>query len=138
MLFSFLFLLLSPAIQIGFTQSTISHVEQNAQYHDAIINKSLVSEQTFIVQVETLFSGIGQIATRGEDFQVNGSVVVMKPEQNSIPFSYRILDDNTPENQEVFQLNVTSVPGSPSFGCDGTDRCFQQLKIVIQDNDGEL
>ena len=136
--FSFLFLLLSAAIQIGFTQSTISHVEQNAQYHDAIINKSLVSEQTFIVLVETLFSGIGQSATPGEDFQVNNSVVVMTPEQNNIQFSYRIVDDNTPENEEVFQLNVTSGPGSPPFGCDKTDGCFQQLEIVIQDTDGEL
>ena len=136
MLFSLIFLLLSTAIQIGFTQSRISHVEQFAQF-DAIINKSLASEQTFIVQVETL-SGIGQSATPGEDFQVNGSVVVMTPEQNSIPFSYQILDDNTPENQEVFQLNVTSVPSSPPFGCDRTDGCFQQLEIVIQDNDGEL
>ena len=136
--FSFLFLLLSAAIQIGFTQSTISHVEQNAQYHDAILNKSLVSEQTFIVLVETLFSGIGQSATPGEDFQVNNSVVVITPEQNSIQFSYRIVDDNTPENEEVFQLNVTSGPGSPPFGCDKTDGCFRQLEIVIQDTDGEL
>ena len=130
-------LLLSTAIQIGFTQSRISHVEQFAQF-DAIINKSLASEETFIIQVETLLSGAGQRATPGEDFQVNGSVVVMTPEQNSIPFSYRILDDNTPEKQEVFQLNVTSVPSSPPFGCDRTDGCFQQLEIVIQDNDGEL
>ena len=137
-MFSFFFLLLSAAIEIGFTQSRISHVEQNAQYHDAILSKSLVSEQTFIILVENLFSGIGQRATRGEDFQVNGSVVVMTPEQNSIPFSYQIVDDNTPENQEVFQLNVTSAPGSPPFGCDRTDGCFQQLEIVIQDNDGEL
>ena len=62
----------------------------------------------------------------------------MTPEQNSIQFSYRIVDDNTPENEEVFQLNVTSGPGSPPFGCDKTDGCFQQLEIVIQDTDGEL
>ena len=62
----------------------------------------------------------------------------MTPEQNSIPFSYRILDDNIPENQQVFQLNVTPVPSSPPFGCDRTDGCFQRLEIVIQDNDGEL
>ena len=53
-------------------------------------------------------------------------------------FTYLILGDNTPENQEVFQLSITPAIGSPTFTCTEANGCFQQLEIVIQDDDGEL
>ena len=139
-----MFPLFSTAIEIGFTLRRITHIEDQAQF-DTIIDKSLASEQTFLVQIEigTLTSPFGQSATKGVDFVAGGvdvSVVFerIEPGQNNITFSYGIIGDNTPENQEVFQLSVTPAVNSPAFSCTEANGCFQQLEIVIQDNDGEL
>ena len=140
---AFSFSLPSAAIEIGFTVPRINHTEQFAQY-DTIINKSLVSEQTFEVQIRIVSptSHIGQRAIQGEDFDigaVNGMVIQrLTPREQVIHFAYRIIEDNTPENQEVFQLSVTPVINTPSFGCNITNGCYQQIEIVIEDNDGGL
>ena len=134
---------ISAAIEIGFTVPRINHTEQFAQY-DTIINKSLVSEQTFDVQIQivTPTSHIGQRAIQGEDFTigaVNGIVIQrLTPREQVIHFAYQIIGDNTPENQEVFQLSVTPVINTPSFGCNITSGCYQQIEIVIEDDDGGL
>ena len=60
------------------------------------------------------------------------------PSQPNRIFSYRIIGDNTPENQEVFQLSITPAIGSPAFTCTQANSCFQQLEIVIVNDDGEL
>ena len=139
----FLSSFLLTAIEIGFTQRRINHTEVFQQFN-ALINKSRASEQTFLVQIEvgTLTSPFGQSATQGQDFQTGAgsdSVVVreLAPEQNSIGFSYQIIEDNTPENQEVFQLSVTPAIGSPAFTCTLANGCFQQLEVVIVNDDGE-
>ena len=139
-----MFPLFSTAIEIGFTLRRINHIEDEAQF-DTIVDKSLVSEQTFFVQIEisTLTSPFGQSATQGVDFVAgSGDVSVvferLEPGQNNISFSYRIIEDNTPENQEVFQLSITPSINSPAFSCSEANGCFQQLEIVIQDDDGEL
>ena len=108
-----------------------------------LINKSHASEQTFIAQVEisTLNSPFGQSATRGEDFQITGAVVLelrIDPTQPGRQFAYKIIGDEVPENQEVFQLSITPNISSPTFTCTEANGCFQQLEIVIVDNDGEL
>ena len=130
------------AIEIGFTQRRIFHTEQFRQF-DTIINKSRASEQTFLLQVEisTLNSAFGQSATQGEDFQTGGAgmstvLLQMLPSQPNRFFSYLILGDDTPENQEVFQLSVTPATGSPTFTCTESNGCFRQLEIVITDDDG--
>ena len=110
---------------------------------DTLINKSRVSEQTFIAQVElsTLNSPFGQSATRGEDFEISGNSTMhirIHPSELNIPFSYLIIGDNTRENQEVFQLSITPAIGSPTFTCTEANGCFQQLEIVIVDDDGKL
>ena len=112
---------------------------------DTLINKSRVSEQTFIAQIEisTLNSPFGQSATRGEDFQTSApgmSTVLLRllPYETNTPFSYQIIGDNTPENQEVFQLSVTPAIDSPTFTCTQANGCFQQLEVVIVNDDGEL
>ena len=104
-----------------------------------------MSEQTFElrIQITTILSGVGQRATRGEDFEIGGvigSIVVlqMRPEENSISFTYLIQDDPTPENQEVFQLFVTPNPGSPAFSCDIYNGCYLRVEVVIIDDDGEF
>ena len=105
-----------------------------------------MSEQTFELQIQittVLSPGVGQRATQGEDFEiggVTGSIVVLRmtPEENSILFPYRIQEDSTPESQEVFQLFVTPNPGSLAFSCDTYNGCYQQLEVVIIDNDGEF
>ena len=131
------------AIEIGFTQRRIFHTEVLFQQFETIINKSRASEQTFLLQVEisTLNSAFGQSATRGEDFQtgVPGMSTVllrMLPSQPNRFFSYQIIGDNTPENQEVFQLSITPATGSPTFTCTESNGCFRQLEIVITDDDG--
>ena len=140
----FLSSFLLTAIEIGFTQRRIFHIEE-FRIFDTLINKSRASEQTFIAQVEisTLNSPFGQSATRDEDFQtgVPGQSTVLlglEPSEANILFSYRLIGDNTPENQEVFQLSITPAIGSPTFTCTEANGCFQQLEIVIVNDDGEL
>ena len=135
---------LTAAIDIGFTQRRIFHTEEFRLF-DTLINKSRTSEQTFIPQVEisTLNSPFGQSATRGEDFLVGlpGHLTVLRrllPFESNVAFSYRIIGDNIPENQEVFQLSITPAIGSPTFTCTQANGCFQQLEIVIVNDDGEL
>ena len=62
----------------------------------------------------------------------------MTPEENSIFLSFILRDDLTPENQEVFQLSITPANGSPAFGCFVTNGCYQQMEVVIIDDDGGL
>ena len=136
---------LTAAIEIGFTQRRIFHTEEFRTF-DTLINKSRASEQAFTLQVEitTFNSPFGQRATPGEDFQTLGlpgmSTVLLRlqPNENNTPFSYQIIGDNTPENQEVFQLSVTPEIGSPTFTCTQANGCFQQLEIVIVNDDGKL
>ena len=113
------------------------------QQFDELINKSRASEQTFYVQVEliTLNSPFGQSATRGEDFQISGAAILLlrlQPSQPNRLFAYQIIGDNVPEYQEVFQLSVTPAIDSPTFTCNVANGCFQQLEVVIVDDDGEL
>ena len=137
--------LLFTAIEIGFTQQRIVHTEEVFRTFDTLINKSRASEQTFIIQVEisTRNSPFGQGATQGEDFRVSFGnlpivLLTLEPFEPNILFAYQILGDITPENQEVFQLSITPAIGSPTFTCTEANGCFQQLEIVIQDDDGEL
>ena len=116
------------------------------QHFDVLINKSRASEQTFIAQTEisTLNSPFGQSATRGEDFLTTAlpgmSTVLqrLEPSEANVIISYLIVGDNTPENQEVFQLSVTPEIGSPTFTCTQANGCFQQLEVVIVDDDGKF
>ena len=112
---------------------------------ETLINKSHASEQTFIAQVEisTLNSPFGQSATRGEDFQTGvpgRSTLLLRldPNEPNRLFSYQIIGDITPENQEVFQLSVTPAIDSPTFTCTQGNGCFQQLEVVIVDDDGKF
>ena len=132
------------AIEIGFTRRRLFHTEEFRLF-DTLINKSRASEQAFLAQVEisTLNSPFGQSATRGEDFQAGlpGFSTVLQrfqPNEADIVFSYRIIADNTPENQEVFQLSITPAISSPTFTCTQANGCFQQLEIVIVDDDGKF
>ena len=134
----------STAIEIGFTRQRIYLTESHRQY-GTLINKSRESQQTFTLQIEvsTLLSGAGQRAIPGEDFQtglINRQVWIrqMDPIEKYITKSYLILDDLTPESQEVFQLSVTPEISSPPFDCSITNGCYQQIEIVIIDDDGEL
>ena len=129
------------AIEIGFTQRRINHTEVLLEQFNTLINKSRVSEQTFIAQIEisTFNSPFGQSATQGEDFQITGAAVLeLDPTQPSRQFAYQIIGDEVPENQEVFQLSITPNISSLTFTCTEVNGCFQQLEIVIVDDDGEL
>ena len=144
MLISFLPSYLSTAIEIGFTLRRIFHTEQFRTF-DTLINKSRASEQIFFAQIEisTLNSPFGQSATQDEDFLTGppGQSTVIQglfPSQPNRIFSYQLIEDNTPENQEVFQLSITPEIGSPAFTCTEANGCFPQLEIVIVDDDGEL
>ena len=129
------------AIEIGFTRRRIYHNEESWLF-ETIINKSRESEQTFSLQIEvsTLLSGAGQSATPGEDFDTEGLVWQrrMTPPEDSIFLSYYIWNDLTPENQEAFQLSITPAISSPDFGCSITNGCYQQIEVVIIDDDGGL
>ena len=131
------------AIEIGFTHRRINHTEVLFGQFETLFNKRRVSEQTFIARIEisTLNSPFGQSATRGEDFQITGAVVLelrIDPTQPGRQFAYKIIGDEVPENQEVFQLSITPNISSPTFTCTEANGCFQQLEIVIVDDDGEL
>ena len=140
----FPFSLLFTAIEIGFTLQKIFHTEESRQF-DTLIIKSRASEQTFIARIEisTLNLPFGQSATRGEDFQTGlpgnaTDLLRIFPNETNITVSYLIIGDDIPENQEVFQLSVTPEISSPTFTCTQANGCFQQLEVVIVDDDGEL
>lgn len=129
------------AIEIGFTRQRIYHTETTIQF-TTLIKKSLDSEQTFglLIESTTLLSGVGQRATRYEDFDIGHSRFVhigVYPDQIYGYFSYLIHEDSTPENQEAFQLSVTPANYSPAFGCSITNGCYRQIEVVIIDDDGE-
>ena len=136
--------LLFTAIEIGFTQRRINRTEVVFQQFEVLINKSRVSEQTFIAQIEisTLNSPFGQSATRGADFQITGTTILLllriASTQPNFLFAYQIIGDEVPENQEVFQLSITPNISSPTFTCTEANGCFQQLEVVIVDDDGEF
>ena len=103
---------------------------------------SRVSEQIFHIHVKsnTYLSGVGQMATRGTDFEIGYSSFVYRslfPSDTYIYFTYLIYNDLIPENQEVFLLSITPANNGPPFGCSITNGCYQQIEIVIIDNDGE-
>ena len=80
------------------------------------------------------------MATRGRDFEIGYRSIVHRillPYYNYTYFTYVLYGDHTPENQEVFQLSITPANGSPAFGCSVTNGCYQQIEIVIIDDDGE-
>ena len=143
LLFPSFFPYLYTAIEIGFTRQRIYHEESWGEIN-TIINISRVSEQNIFILVEssTHLSEFGQRATLDRDFMIgyNGRFVYLNVWHGAsyIYFTYRILGDNVPENQEVFQVSVTSAINSPPFGCSVTNGCYQQIEIVIIDDDGEL
>ena len=65
-------------------------------------------------------------------------IQILLPSEPNVAFTYLIREDNTPENQEVFQLSITPAIDSPTFTCSEANGCFLQLEIVIVDDDGEL
>lgn len=80
------------------------------------------------------------MATQGRDFNIGYSSLVYRilfPGRTYIYFAYLIYGDLTPENQEVFQLSITPANGSPAFGCSVTNGCYQQMEVVIIDDDGK-
>ena len=137
---------LSTAIQIGFTRERITRFEEFASQFDEIINKSRVSEQTFQLQIEisTIITGSGlQRATQDEDFAISLPNTTLRydtlfPRDSNLPFSYQILQDNRPENTEVFQVSVTPDPRNPSnppFDCNRDNGCYRRFEVRIEDDD---
>ena len=140
MLFPFFY----TAIEIGFTTQKIYHTETAFKTYSTLIKKSIKSEQTFSLLIEstTLLSGIGQRATLYEDFSIGGYGrfvhIGVYPEETYRYFAYLIYGDSTPENQEAFQVSITSADSdSPAFGCSITNGCYRQIEVVIIDDDGE-
>ena len=137
------------AIEIGFTQPTVQHNEEEGQFM-AILEKDRPSELQYVVDivVSTPNTGDGQAATPGVDFGFGNLVIGavqlhISPNEDSIVFSYQIFQDLIPENTELIQLSSSSNE-DPTFLCDadpmfrfnGHD-CFHDLQIQILDDDGE-
>ena len=78
-----------------------------------------------------------------EDFRISDLygmefvLLRLTPSETHIKFAYKIIGDSIPENEESFQLSVTPAVNSTSFSCSITKGCYQQLEVVIQDDDGE-
>ena len=130
------------AIEIGFTRQRIYHNETAFYTYTTLIKKSIESEQTFglLIESTTLLSGVGKKATRYEDFNIGyGRWIYIRvaPGEIYVYFAYLIYGDSTPENQEAFQLSVTPANYSPAFGCSITNGCYRQIEVVIIDDDGE-
>ena len=130
------------AIEIGFTRQRIYHTETALYQFTTLIKKSIESEQTFVLLIEstTLLSGVGQRATRYEDFDIGHSRLIhirVEPGRIYGYFAYLIYGDSTPENQEAFQVSITPANYSPAFGCSITNGCYRQIEVVIIDDDGE-
>jgi len=98
--------------------------------------------------VSTPNTGDGRAATPDVDFTLGNLVigatnVRVPPTQDRVAFSYRIFQDNIPENTELIQLSSSSnelptflCDADPMFRFNGRD-CFRDLQIQILDDDGE-
>ena len=150
--------LLPLAIEIGFREATVEHNESASQAtFTAILEKDRQSEQTFVVRIQIStprVQGVGEPATafptQPADFSLGTAAafnVTLTPADNGTELAYQILDDNIPENTEIFQLSSDpdpNTPNNPDFLCDddpsfqfnGRD-CFSDLLVVILDDDGE-
>ena len=109
----------------------------------AYLEKDRQSEQTFVIRIEVNISQVAPATPLGReapsmlpDFFVITRVVTMTPEDDDSMVRYVIFDDNIPENTESFRLSAIPNPGTPSYGCDGD--CFQELQVLILDDDGDI
>ena len=143
------------AIEIGFREASVEHNE-SATTFTAIIEKDRQSEQTFVIRIQIntpRIQGVGEPATafptQPADFRLGSTnviSVILTPADNDTVLAYQIIEDNIPENTEVFQLSSDpdpNVPNNPEFNCDadpmfrfnGRD-CFPDFQVLILDNDG--
>ena len=88
--------ILHPAIEIGFTRERI-YLTEEFRYFGTVINRSRVSEQTFLTQVEstTFLSNVGERAILGLDFDVprRRRYYELHALESSIYLSALLLDD---------------------------------------------
>ena len=144
------------AIEIGFREARVEHNESAATF-TAILEKDRQSEQTFGIRIQIStprIQGVGEPArafpTQPADFRLGSTNVIfvrLTPADNDTVLVYQIIEDNIPENTEIFQLSSDpdpNIPNNPDFICDdnpsfrfnGRD-CFPDLQVLILDNDGE-
>jgi len=145
-----IFVLPPLAVEIGFTQATVKHNEEERQFM-AIIERDRPSELEYIVDfvISTPNTGDERAATPDRDFRLGDSLSIgtaklrITPTHYSVEFPYQIIQDNMPEFTELIQISSISHE-APTFLCDadpmfqfnGRD-CFRDLQIRILDDDGE-
>ena len=143
------------AIEIGFREARVEHNESQATF-TAILEKDRQSEQTFEIRIQIStprIQGVWEPATafpkQPADFRFGSSSVILvrlTPADNDTVLVYQILEDNIPENTEIFQLSSDpdpDTPNNPDFNCDddpqyrfnGRD-CFADHQVLILDHDG--
>ena len=126
-----------PAIQIGFTQPTVSHNETRETF-SANIRMLQPSNLTFVVRIQVdTDSDFSIVDPMQCDNERDVVCVVLGPEESEGTIQYEVYDDEIPENTEIFELAIITNPApNPIFIC--TNTCNQELQISIFDDDSEF
>lgn len=96
----------------------------------------VISEQTYQILVNITSNDQSASASFDEDFSVdsNPSILVMRPEQQMIAFSFRLLEGDLPEVREGF-VAASSPTGALQYSPPAS--LFESTSVVIDDDDGK-
>ena len=130
------------AITIGFEQEFYTVFEAfnaTGELIEVPIIKSnnQTSNETFEVIVSVIAGSSSNAATDGTDYFSgrNVSSFSFRPDQQRINYQFELIDDDTPEGEEVFQLELSLGSGTPGVSVGGGG-VYSRATVVIIDDDG--
>lgn len=94
----------------------------------------VITEQTYQILVNITNDVQNAMSTLDQDYSVdsNPTVLEMRPEEQTIPFSFRLLIEDVPEVREGFGV-VSSSTGALQYSPPTT--LFAATTVAIDDND---
>ncbi len=135
---------------IGFEQSSYTFFESFATFTQIPVIKgnNQLSELTFFIRISTVRRSDSSAANtdQGESF-TNRDIIaaetqdrVFRPDQQSVPYVFELLDDSKPELLEVFQVELSAEESGLNINLGGPlpdgSTLFATTQICIVDDDG--
>ena len=133
----------NAAITIGFEQEFYTVFEAFNATGELIEvpiiknNNSLHSDITFVVIVSLIAGNSSNAATDGTDYFSGGNVssFSFRRDQQRINYQFELFDDDTPEGEEEFQIELSLGSGTPGVSVGGGG-VYSRATVVIIDDDG--
>ena len=90
-----------------------------------------------MVIVSVIAGNSSNAATDGTDYFSGGNVssFSFRRDQQRINYQFELLDDDTPEGEEVFQIELSLGSGTPGVSVGGGG-VYSRATVVIIDDDG--